>query len=49
MPRGKIDLEKIRASLEITPAEIMRASFYEIQCPKCGELFNAAKTKAQQR
>jgi len=50
--RKKIDLQKVLASLnspcpkcghEITPAEIKRVTWDEIECPKCGERFNAAK------
>jgi ribosomal protein S27AE len=49
MPRrGKIDLEKIRRSLNtvcplcgysITPAEVVLPGFDEVKCPKCGGVF----------
>jgi ribosomal protein S27AE len=48
MPREKIDLQKVLASLnktcpkcghEITPAQIKRVSWDEIECPACGERF----------
>jgi transposase len=54
MPRGKIDIKKVLASLNtscpkcghlITPAEIKRVSWEEIECPQCGERFDASKTK----
>ena len=54
MPRGKINLQKVLASLNtpcpkcghlITPAEIKRVSWEEIECPTCGERFDASKTK----
>ena len=44
MPRGKIDLQKVLASLntpcpkcghQITPAERNRVTWEEIECPKC--------------
>lgn len=47
-PRGKIDLEKVRACLNkicslcgytITPPEIMRLDFERMRCPKCGGVF----------
>jgi len=53
--RKKIDLQKVLASLnstcpkcghEITPAEIKRVSWDEIECPQCGERFSAAKRQA---
>jgi len=50
--RKKIDMQKVLASLntpcpkcghEITPAEIKRVSWTEMECPKCGLRFDAAK------
>jgi hypothetical protein len=49
MPRGKIDLQKVLASLnkpcpgcghQITPPEIDRVTWDEIKCPKCGLIFD---------
>ena len=54
MPRGKIDLQKVLASLnttcpkcchQITPAEIKRVSRDEIECPKCGVQFDPQKPR----
>jgi predicted RNA-binding Zn-ribbon protein involved in translation (DUF1610 family) len=54
--RKKIDWKKVQAALtttcpkcgyEITPAEIVRVSWEEIQCPKCGAWFDAAEAKEQ--
>jgi predicted RNA-binding Zn-ribbon protein involved in translation (DUF1610 family) len=54
MPRGKIDLQKVLASLNtpcpkcghlITPAEIKRITWDEIECPACGEKFDPAVAK----
>lgn len=53
MPRGKLELQNVLASLnktcpkcgrQITPAEIKRVSWEEIECPECGERFDASKT-----
>jgi predicted RNA-binding Zn-ribbon protein involved in translation (DUF1610 family) len=54
MPRGKIDIKKIQASLTTTcpkcgriiqPSEIRRVNFELMICPECGVRFDAAKTK----
>jgi predicted RNA-binding Zn-ribbon protein involved in translation (DUF1610 family) len=54
MPRGKINLQKVLASLNtpcpgcghlITPAEINRVSWEEIKCPKCGLVFDPQKRR----
>ena len=49
MPKKrKINLERVRASLNtlcakcgysMPPQEIRRVTFYEVECPKCGERF----------
>jgi len=53
-PRGKINLEAIRASLNtictecgysIAPSEIMRIDFYRMKCPKCGAVFDPVPKK----
>ena len=54
MPRGKIHLQEILASLTVTcprcgrviqPAQIRRVNSEEMLCPQCGERFNASKPK----
>ena len=54
MPRGKIDLQKVLASLntpcpgcghQITPAEINRVTWDEIKCPKCGLVFDPQRKR----
>jgi hypothetical protein len=56
-PRGKINLEKIRASLNtdytecgysIPPNEIMRIDFDTMKCPKCGAVFAPKKRTEKQ-
>jgi len=56
--RKKIDWQKVQAALmttcpncgyETTPAEIVRISWEEIQCLKCGARFDAAKDEVQRR
>jgi predicted RNA-binding Zn-ribbon protein involved in translation (DUF1610 family) len=53
MPRNKIDLEKIHASLNtictfcgfaISPADVERTDFEHIRCPNCGQEFIPAQT-----
>jgi predicted RNA-binding Zn-ribbon protein involved in translation (DUF1610 family) len=56
MPKkSKINLEKVMAALNtvcpkcgvtITPAQIRRIDFERIQCPECGERFDAGKAKS---
>ena len=50
--RKKIDLQKVMAALDrdcpkcsytITPAEIKRVSWAEIECPACGARFDPSK------
>jgi predicted RNA-binding Zn-ribbon protein involved in translation (DUF1610 family) len=50
--RKKIDWQNVQAALtttcpncgyEITPGEIVRPSWDEIQCPKCGTKFQPSK------
>jgi predicted RNA-binding Zn-ribbon protein involved in translation (DUF1610 family) len=57
-PRRKINLEKIRAGLNtpcpkcghlITPAEIKRITWDEIECPKCGEHFDPAVSRQSRK
>jgi ribosomal protein S27AE len=54
MPRNKIDLQKVLAAMDttcpecgcsITPAEIQRVDFERMRCPKCGQVFDAAKVR----
>ena len=54
MHKNKINLAKVLASLNttcplcgysITPAEIVRIDFERQKCPKCGEIFDAAKVR----
>jgi len=54
--RKKIDWQKVQAALtttrpncgyEIRPAEIVRVSWEQNQCLKCGSRFEAAKAKGQ--
>ena len=56
--RKKIDLEKVRASLNATcpkcgriiePQDIKRVSWEEILCPDCGNRFDAKKARASAR
>jgi len=53
--RKKIDLQKIRASLnlicpicqcEITPGQILRITFEEINCPHCDSIVKPQKKQA---
>jgi predicted RNA-binding Zn-ribbon protein involved in translation (DUF1610 family) len=54
MPRGKINLQKILASLNwtcpkcgrvIEPKDIKRVSWDEIECPECGNRFEPKREK----
>jgi predicted RNA-binding Zn-ribbon protein involved in translation (DUF1610 family) len=54
----KIDLQKVLASFDIvcpkcrhviTPSEVRRIDFEQMQCPACGEVFMASKRTSPQQ
>jgi hypothetical protein len=56
MPRGKINLAKIHASLAVTcphcrfhiePNELKRVDWDQIECPKCWKKFIPGRTNGQ--